>query len=116
MVVIKILYQLLQTENLAVVCRTPSQKRYIIYNCLRQKSLLDQILIGRVTASLAELLVLLIGDQRTMDILWLLPSKCLIKSGIFRCRGKILVTTYYMCNFHQMIVNNIGKIVSWISV
>ena len=67
-----------------VILRAPAQKSHIIDHCLCYKALVNEILKGGMTASLAELLVSLIGDERAMDVYRLLPSKGLIKPGIFR--------------------------------
>ena len=51
-----------------------------------------------------------------MDILWFFPSKCLVKMCVFWCRRKVFISSYNMCDLHQMIIYYIGKVICWISV
>ena len=69
-----------------------------------------------MSASLTQFLMCLVCDQRTMNVYRHLPSKGIIKSVILRRRGKVFISTYNVCNSHQMVINNIRKIVSRISV
>ena len=69
-----------------------------------------------MSGSFGKLLMLLVGDQRTVDIFRFFPSKCMIQTGILRCGGEIFITSYHMGDSHQMIVDDIGKIVGWVSV
>ena len=45
-VIIKVSDQFLQGKDFSVILRTPAQERNKIHNCLRQKSLFQQILKG----------------------------------------------------------------------
>ena len=57
MVVIKSLHQLFQGKDLTVVLRTPAEQRHKVDYRLCQESLLDQIFVGRMAASLGQFLV-----------------------------------------------------------
>ena len=48
----------------------------------------------------------LICDQRAMYVNRDIPAKCLVDAVIFRRRGKILVTSYYMRDSHKVVINN----------
>ena len=50
--IVKSLHQFFQGIDLPVLCRAPSQQSYKIHHSLCQKSLVNQILIGRVTGTL----------------------------------------------------------------
>ena len=69
-----------------------------------------------MSRTLAQLLMLLICNQRTVYIDRNLPAKCLIQTVILRCRGKVLVSANHMGNTHQMIIHNVCKVVGRISV
>ena len=51
-VIIKFLNQLLETEDLVIICRTPSKKCNVVNNCLRNKSLIQKILIRGMSGTL----------------------------------------------------------------
>ena len=69
MMIIKRLYQLRKREDLAVICGITSQAEpHSLHYSLCQKALIDEVFIRRMTASLGKLLVLLVGDQRTMAV------------------------------------------------
>ena len=53
MAVVERLHQFLKREYLLIVGRAPAQQSYIVYHCLLDESLIDQILVGRVPAALA---------------------------------------------------------------
>ena len=63
-------------------------------------------------ASLGKLLMFFISNQRTMHIDRLLPAKGMVQPCILRSRGQIFISSDHMGNLHQMIVNDIGKIIS----
>ena len=69
-----------------------------------------------MAAAFAELLVIFIGNQRTVYIDRHLPAKSFIQPVVFRRGGKILVSPHHMSDSHQMIVHHIGKIVGGITV
>ena len=115
-VVIKFFYQFFQRENLIVGRRTPSQKCYEVYNRFGQESLIQQIFIRRMSATFGQFLVIFVCDQRAVDVFRNLPSKCFIQTVVLRCGGQIFVSSYYVSNSHQMIIDNICKVVGWISV
>ena len=56
--------------------------------------------------------MVLIRDQRTVYINRNLPSKCLIQTVVFRCRGKIFISADNVCDSHQMVIDHVRKIVS----
>ena len=111
MMIIKFLHQFIQCKEFIVVLRTPSEKCHKVNNRLCQKSLVNKIFIGSMTTSLTELLVFLIGDQRTMHINRYFPSECIIQTIVLRRRRKIFITSDNMCNAHQMVIHNIRKVV-----
>ena len=53
MAIVERLHQFLKREYLLIVGRAPAQQGYIVYHCLLDESLIDQILVGRVPAALA---------------------------------------------------------------
>ena len=116
MVIIKSLYQLRKGENFAVICRAPAKKSHIVYDSLGQEALIDQILIGRMAASLGKLLMLLVGNQRAVNVYRHIPAKCLVKKVVFRCGRQVLISTNHMGDTHQMVVHNVGEVVGGIAV
>ena len=56
------------------------------------------------------------GETTFHDVFRLFPSEGMIQSCIFRCGRQILITTDYVCDVHQMIIYNVCKVVSRISV
>ena len=66
--------------------------------------------------TLAEFFMILVRNGRAVYIHRYIPSKGLIQAIVFRCRGKVLVTTDYMGDLHQMVIDDIGKIVCRISI
>ena len=56
--------------------------------------------------------MVLIRDQRTVYINRNLPSKCLIQTVVFRCRGKIFISADNVRDSHQMVIDHVRKIVS----
>ena len=116
MCIIKGFYQFFQREDLAIVSRTPSKQRHIVDYRFRHKSLLDQIFIGSMPAPLAQFLMILICDQRTMYINRDFPAKCLIQTIVLRRGCKVFIPAHNMCDLHQMIVDHIGKVIGRESV
>ena len=114
--IIKLLDQFIQRKDLAIILRAPSQQCHIVDNCLGNKSLVDQILEGSMSTSLRQLLVVLIGDQRQMDVYRYLPAESIIQTHILRGGGQIFVASYHMCDIHGMVIYHVGKIVSRIAV
>ena len=45
-----------------------------------------------------------------------IPAKCLVDAVIFRRRGKILVTSYYMRDSHKVVIYNVCKVIGWVSI
>lgn len=116
MMIVERLHQLRKCEDLAVILRAPAKKRHIVHNRLIHEALLNQILIGGMTASLAEFLMVLIRDQRAVYVYRLLPSERRVQAGILRRRGQVLIAAYHMRDVHEMVVHNICKIIRRISV
>ena len=114
--IVKFLHHLFQREDLPVALRGPSQKGHIVDHGLRDKALLDQILIGGMAASLGQLLVLLVGDERTVDVHRHLPAESVIEAVVLGGRGKVLISPYHMGDAHEMVVHHVGKIVGGIAV
>ena len=69
-----------------------------------------------MSATFAQFLMFFVCDQRAVDVFRLFPSEGMIQSCIFRCGRQILITTDYVCDVHQMIIYNVCKVVSRISV
>ena len=69
-----------------------------------------------MSGTLAQLLMLLICNQRAVYIDRNLPAKRLIQTVILRCRGKVLVSANHMGNTHQMVIHNVCEVVGWVSV
>ena len=69
-----------------------------------------------MSASLGKFLVVLIGNQGKVYIHRNLPSECLVKTVVFRGRGKIFISSYHMGNTHEMVIYYVCKIISRISV
>ena len=82
--IIKFFDQFIQRKDLTIIFRTPAKQCNVVHNCLRKKSLFKQILKGRMSTSLGQLLVIFIRDQRQMDINRRFPAKCIIEPLIFR--------------------------------
>ena len=115
-VIIKFLHQLFQRKDLILALRAPAKQRHKIDNGLRHKALIDQILVGGMTAAFGKLVMLLVCDQRTMNVYRHLPSKGIIKSVILRRRGKVFISAYNMGNAHQMVIYNVCKVIGRIAV
>ena len=64
-----------------------------------------------MAASLGQLLVVLIGDQRQVDIYRHLPAEGIIQAHILRGGRQILVAPHHMGDIHSMVIHHIGKIV-----
>ena len=114
--VIKLFDQFIKRENLAIILRAPSQQCHIVDNCLCNESLIDQILEGSMSASLRQLFMVLIGNQRQMNIYGYLPAESFVQTYILRGGGQIFVASYYMSDIHGMVIYHVSKIVSWIAV
>ena len=114
--IIKSFDQFREGEDLTVVLRAPSEKCNKVYDCFCHKSLLQKILIGRMSGTFGQLLMLFVCDQRTVYIDRNIPSECFVNTVVFRCRRKILVSSDYMCDSHKVVVYNVCKIVSRVSV
>ncbi len=69
-----------------------------------------------MTGALTELLVVLIGDQRAMHVLGNLPAEGLIETVVLGAGGQILVAAHHMGNAHQVVIDNISKVVRRIAV
>ena len=100
MMIIKCLYQFIQCKDLSVVRRTPSEKCHIVDDRFWNKSLIKQVFIRGMSTTFGKLLVCLICDQRTMYINRDIPSESFVDTVVFRSWGKILVTSYYVCDLH----------------
>ena len=114
--VIKLFDQFIKRENLAIILRAPSQQCHIVDDCFGNESLIDQILEGSMSASLRQLFMVLIGDQRQMNVYRYLPAESIIQTHILRGGGQIFVASYYMSNIHGMVIYHVSKIVSRIAV
>ncbi len=69
-----------------------------------------------MSASLGQLLVVFIRNQRQMHIDRHLPSKRLVESCVLGRGRKILVAAHHMGNVHGVVIYYIGKIVGGITV
>ena len=114
--VVKLLHQFLEGEDLPVAVGGPSQKSDEIDDRLRYKSLFDQILIGGVAAALGQLVVILVCDQRAVDIFGNLPAEGLIEAVVLGRGGDVLISADDMGDAHEVVVDDIGEIVGGIAV
>ena len=114
--VIELLDQFIQRENLAVILRAPSKQCHIVHDGFGNESLIDQILEGSMSASLGQLLVVLIGDQRQMDIYRYLPSESFVQTYIFWGGGQIFVASYHMGDIHGMVIYHVCKVIGRVTV
>ena len=69
-----------------------------------------------MTAAFAQFLVVLVSDQRAVDIDRDLPAKSLIKPVVFRSRGQVLIAADHMSDPHGMVVHHVREIVGGIAV
>ena len=115
-VIVKRLHKFRKSIDLSVLLGAPAQKSHEVHNSLRKESLLHQILVGGMTGTLAQLLVLLVGDQRAVYIHRNLPAESLINTVILRRGGKVFVSSYHMGDPHQMVVHNVGEVIGGVSV
>ena len=69
-----------------------------------------------MAASLAQLLVLLVGNGGAVYINRNLPAKGLVEAVVLGGGRQILVSSYHVSNLLQMIVHHIGEIVGWEAV
>ena len=111
MAVVESFHELLQGEYLTVIRRAPSEQRHKVDDRLRHESLLDQVLIGRMPAPLAQLFVIFICDQRTVYIDRDLPAERLVEAVIFRGGGQIFVASHHVGDPHEMIIHDICEII-----
>ena len=64
-----------------------------------------------MTAALGELVMVFIGDQRTVDIFRDLPAKRLIQTVVLGSGGNILIAPDDMSDAHQMVIHHVGEII-----
>ena len=64
-----------------------------------------------MAASLCQLLVILIGQKRTVYVGRLLPSERMVQTGILRSGRQILVTSHNVGNAHQMVIYYVRKVI-----
>ena len=69
-----------------------------------------------MSASLGKLFVVLICDQRQVNIHGNFPAKCLIQSHIFGGRRQILISSHYVSDIHSVVIHNIRKVIGGITV
>ena len=68
MMIVKCLHQFLKRIDFSVFLGAPSEKSHKIHNSFRQKSLIYQVLIRRMSGTLAQLLMFLICYQRAVSV------------------------------------------------
>ena len=100
MMIVELLHQLLQRKNLFCSVRAPAKKGNEINDCLRQKSLLDQIFVRRMTAAFRQFLMFFIRNQWAVYIFRHFPAKCVVKAVVFRRGRKIFISPHNMRNAH----------------
>ena len=61
-------------------------------------------------------MVVLIGDQRAVDVLGNIPAKRLIQAVVFGRGGNVLIASDNVGNAHQMVIDDVGKVVGRIAV
>ena len=115
-VIVELLDEVLERHDLVVVLRRPAEEGDEVHDCLGHEALIDEILEGGMTGTLAELLMVLIGDERAVHILRNLPAEGLIETIVLRARAQVLVAANDMGDAHQMIVDDIGEIIGRIAV
>ena len=114
--IIELLDEVLEGHDLVVILRRPAEESDEVYDRLRYEALVDEILEGGMTGTLAELLVVLIGDERAVNILRNLPAEGLIETIVLRAGAQILVAANDMGDAHQMIIDDIGEIIGRIAI
>ena len=115
-VIVELLDEVLEGHDLLVILRRPAEEGNEVHDGLGHEALIDQVLEGGMTGTLAELLVIFIRNQRTVHILRNLPAEGLIETIVLRARAQILVATNDVGDAHQMIVDDIGEIIGRIAV
>ena len=61
--------------------------------------------------ALGHLIVLVAHDGRAVDILGDLPAEALIEQVVLRRGGEILRTAHHVRDAHEVVVNDVGKVV-----
>ena len=111
--------QVLQCEKLplgifALGC--PAQQCHIVEDGRGDIALGLQVLVGGVPVALGHLIVGVPHDGGAVDILGHRPAKGVVKPGVLGGGGEVLRPSDHMGDAHEMVVNDIGKVVGGQSV
>ena len=94
-----------------LAARRPAQKRHIIEYRFGQIALLDQVLIAGIAVALGHFMLRVAHDRRAVDIRRNLPAERLIQQIVLRRGGKILAPAHDVRDAHEMIVDDVCKVV-----
>ena len=91
--------------------RAPAEKRHIVENSGGEIALGNQVLIAGVAMALGHLVLAITHDGRAVDIGRDVPAEGFVEKIILRRGGKILAAAHDVGDAHQMVVNDICKVI-----
>ena len=114
------LLQLCQGEDLLVVFGRPAQKGDIVGDDLGQVTLGHQALKAGGAVALGELghraILVFAHNQGQVDVGGDLPAEGLIQQVVLGGGGEVFAAPHHMGNVHQVVVDDVGKIVGGVAV
>ena len=108
----KDLFQFFKRENFLLGSRVPPQQGNIVQNGFGQITFGNQILERSIAVAFAQLMLGIFHYLRHMNVNRRRPAERFINEIIFRRGRNIFVAADNMSDFHQVIVNHVGKIIS----
>ena len=108
------LHQLGQGEDLLLRQLTlgrPAQQRHIVQNRFGEIALCLQILVGGVAVALGHFVLGVPHDGGAVDIGGYVPAEGVVQQVVLGRGGQVLAAPHHMGDAHQVIVDDVGKVV-----
>ena len=103
--------ELVDREDLPFAAGRPAEERDVVHDRLREEALRDKILVGRVAVALGHFVVRVAHDGRAVDIARHVPAETFVQKVVLRRAGEILAAAHDVGDAHEMIVNDVCKVV-----
>ena len=108
------LYQLVERKDLLLrqlALGRPAQQRHIVEDGLGEIALRLQVLVAGVAVALGHLVLGVPHDGGAVDVGGHLPAEGMVEQVVLGRGGQILAAPHHMGDAHQVIVNDVGKVV-----
>ena len=116
---IKELDKFVAREDFVFPTRVPTKKSDEVKDCFWKVALLTVIFdkLKGIRITFRQLLTSFrVDDQSHVTELWCFPSKSLINHELFWSVGDVVISTDNMRDLHIVVIDDNGKVVSWVAI